>query len=280
MIKLKNGIALNSELSSHEFRLELKNCKKSEQEFLKKENLFRDKSYRWPKSAINNWGRIWEYPFVSLAIKSLLKNEKASILDFGSGITFFPYMLANNPKIKEIYTLDNDLVCVEGNSKASLVFSKEGEVPKIIPLYTESGSSIRLEPNSIDLVYSISVIEHLENYEEIINEIFRILKPGGYFAVTLDVDLRGDFALSQKQYKEFFDLLSCKFSAVFPNVNYHPLDILTTLNSPLQSERRTIFGRIKGLVKDVYLGSLRTGYRDYKLNISCYGGVFMKIKNI
>jgi SAM-dependent methyltransferase len=276
---LKNGIALHSELTSEEFRAELIRCRKSESEFLQNEGLFRDSSYIWPRSAINNWGRIWEYPFVSLAISSLLNGEESSILDFGSGVTFFPYMLAKNSKIKEIYTLDNDVVSVEANNKASLVFAEKGKPPKIRPLYADSGSSIKLESNSIDLVYSISVIEHLENYDEIISEIFRILKPGGYFIVTLDVDLRGDFALSQQQFKSFFDILNSKFLPKYSNINYHPLDMLTTINSPIKSEKRSIIGRFKGIIKDVLSGDYRTGFRDYKLNITCYGGGFIKAKN-
>lgn len=35
------------------------------------------------------------------------------------------------------------------------------------------------EDNSFDLVYSLEVIEHVKNYQSMVDEIYRVLKPGG-----------------------------------------------------------------------------------------------------
>ena len=47
------------------------------------------------------------------------------------------------------------------------------------------------EDNSFDVVYSISVPEHAENYTGILSELNRILRPGGLFIVTFDIGLDG-----------------------------------------------------------------------------------------
>ena len=48
-----------------------------------------------------------------------------------------------------------------------------------------SVSDLPYDSNSFDLVYSLSVLHHLENIEEGIREINRVLKSGGYFIFTL-----------------------------------------------------------------------------------------------
>jgi len=44
-------------------------------------------------------------------------------------------------------------------------------------------SSIPLESETIDLVYTIDTVEHLSRPREIFSEVFRVLKPGGQFLV-------------------------------------------------------------------------------------------------
>ncbi len=274
---LKNGIALISELESDDFKRLRNLFSIAENEFLSKELKFRDSSYVWPRGALHNWARIWEYPYAYLSIQQFIKNKKdLKVLDFGSGITFFPYELTKLNEIHSVYTVDNDTVCVNGNKKVPLAFPENLNFQKIMPIFTKDGSSIELEDSSIDLIYSISVVEHLDNYNQIINEIHRLLKPGGRFIFTLDIDKRGDFALSPTQFNDFMEIVCNLFVPVFSYKNLHPKDILSSVNSSNQSEKRSVVGRIKGILSDLAKGELRYGFRDYKLLINCFGGCYEK----
>ncbi|PID79834.1 hypothetical protein CSB20_08880 [bacterium DOLZORAL124_64_63] len=46
--------------------------------------------------------------------------------------------------------------------------------------------AIRFDGTSFDLVFSICVIEHIPNHEEVLAECLRILKPGGRMVFTVD----------------------------------------------------------------------------------------------
>jgi SAM-dependent methyltransferase len=274
---LQNGIALISELESDDFQRLRSAFSIAENVFLGREQKFRDSSYVWPRSALHNWAGIWEYPYAYLSIQQFVKDKKdLNVLDFGSGITFFPFELTKLKETKSVYTVDNDIVCVDGNKKVPLAFPESSNFQKITPIFTEDGSKIELEDSSIDLIYSISVVEHLDNYNEIIKEIHRLLKPGGRFIFTLDIDLRGDFALSPTQFNDFMEIVSNLFVPVFPYKNLHPKDILSSVNSSNQSEKRSIVGRLKGVLNDISKGELRCGFRDYKLLINCFGGCYEK----
>jgi SAM-dependent methyltransferase len=49
------------------------------------------------------------------------------------------------------------------------------------------GESIPLENNTLDLAFCINVIDHVENPDRVIEEIYRVLKPGGEFCCAVHV---------------------------------------------------------------------------------------------
>jgi SAM-dependent methyltransferase len=65
---------------------------------------------------------------------------------------------------------------------------------------------------SIDVICCISVLEHTDNYGEIVREFARVLKKGGLLALTFDLSLDGKFELRRdvaqdllNHVSEFFD---------------------------------------------------------------------------
>jgi ubiquinone/menaquinone biosynthesis C-methylase UbiE len=91
--------------------------------------------------------------------------------------------------------------------------------------------SIALETESVDCVYCISVLEHIPDFEAVISEIGRLLRPGGLLVLTFDVDLRGNWELGPDAYTRLMDALEGSFAPVYPETVIHPLRVLTTVNS-------------------------------------------------
>jgi len=63
---------------------------------------------------------------------------------------------------------------------------KEAEKKGIIVYHDDLNSALSLEDESIDIVFSNQVIEHLHDTDQFIAEIYRVLKPGGYVVISTE----------------------------------------------------------------------------------------------
>lgn len=90
------------------------------------------------------------------------------ILDFGSGLGFFTNKLI--PKVKHVYGCDID--------KERIRFAKRN-YKKIFFTQMASDSRSLYKDNYFDCVILLGVLEHVNNEDETLSEISRILKPGG-----------------------------------------------------------------------------------------------------
>ena len=186
---------------------------------------------------MHNWSRVHEYPYVFHHIKAAADSRSPGtslrIADVGSGVTFFPFALA---KLGHSVTcVDNDPVCDRDLRNAiDAVSCNTGEVTSTLI----SDNALPFADASFDVVYSISVIEHIPNFEETIDEIARILKPGGLFVLTFDINLdrHANRQLNPDQYERLSNALAIAFKSRLPQRTIHPLDMLTPRNSryPLQ----------------------------------------------
>ncbi|NTU74088.1 class I SAM-dependent methyltransferase [Candidatus Roizmanbacteria bacterium] len=70
---------------------------------------------------------------------------------------------------------------------------------------------IYVESESQDIVYCIFVLEHIPNFEPVINEITRVLKLGGKYFLTIDIDLMCNFELGNEKYKKLQDKFLKKY---------------------------------------------------------------------
>ena len=148
------------------------------------------------------------------------------VVDLGSGATFFPFAVAR---------LGWSVIAVDADSRAtSSVDRAIGRVSSgggAVTSLQADARAIALEEESVDCVYCVSVLEHVPEFEGVISEVARILRPAGLFVLTFDVDLRGGCELGPAAYGRLSDALRASFSPVYPEKVVHPVRVLTTDNS-------------------------------------------------
>ena len=184
---------------------------------------------KWVKDPLRHWSRQWEYLFVySSIIAYAKKNKKIKVLDAGSGITFFPYLLLTSVKNAQIVCYDYD------ESLRSMFSLVNKNLKKSIQFTTGDIRSLPFKDNTFDVIYCVSVLEHTGEYETIIKEFHRVLKTGGILIVTFDVSIDRTADISPEKSKELLKLLNKYFPVKKPNQMYSLLnkykskDVITT----------------------------------------------------
>ena len=138
---------------------------------------------KWVKDPFLQWSRSWEYVYVLQRLQHWLKRHSGTsdVVDAGSGFTFFPYYLQQIQPIAKVRCFDADITVGKAMARAGRVIATRPD------FYLENLEQLKQETESIDVVYSISVIEHTQHPRQVIDEIHRILKPGGLFLCTFDI---------------------------------------------------------------------------------------------
>jgi len=216
--------------------------------FLSYETLFRSRQYKWPRDPLHNWSRIWEYPYVFHHLGGILHPETMPgqrIVDVGSGVTFFPFALARRFGA-EIVCTDIDGVTEQDLLRAAACVPHR---PGSVTFRRTNGTTLPFKDASVDAVYCISVLEHIERPENLVTEIARILRPGGPFILTIDIALEGDGEIKPDAYVCLVREIADRFDYIAPDVTVHPASLLTSENShyPLYPSKGTY--RFRQLVK-------------------------------
>jgi len=102
--------------------------------------------------------------------KGIISNKKylkGRLLDFGCGSKPYKNLL----DVKEYIGLDIE---ESGHSHKN----------EQVDVYYD-GKTIPFDDNNFDSVFSSEVLEHIFNLEQILNELHRVIKPGGYMLITL-----------------------------------------------------------------------------------------------
>lgn len=166
---------------------------------------------QWGLDPFKLWSRRWEYPFaaqrvINFAERRQNSSESLRILDAGSGVTYFPYYICDNlpqaavvccdynPSYRQMF---DEINAARGNPPVSFVDAALQDLP--------------FDERTLDAICCISVLEHTDNYEEIVNEFARVLKPGGLCVLTFDLSLDGRFTLRREIATRLLDLLRGKF---------------------------------------------------------------------
>lgn len=134
---------------------------------------------------LHSWSRQWEYPYVFARVAEVVRaNPRARVLDAGSGATFLPFYLKRRFEGTTVACCDTDETLTDVFASLNRNMGADVEF---------SASDIRALPygdRSFDLIYCVSVLEHTDSYEDILNEFSRVSNGGG-LAITFDVSLDG-----------------------------------------------------------------------------------------
>ena len=199
--------------------------------FIKESTRFRSVDYKWPRDPLHTWSRCWEYPYVYHHILKWMESRAGlptpKIVDVGSGVTFFPFKVARLGC--DVSCTDVDIVCEKELESVSKVFPS---VPGHLDFRLADGDKLPYADAEIDAVYCISVLEHIPRFELAIEEMSRILKPGGALFLTIDIDLRGDCEIGAERYKSLKEAIDKHFDYIAPVRTVHPSDLLTSANGP------------------------------------------------
>jgi SAM-dependent methyltransferase len=213
--------------------------------FLAKGHLFRSNEYKWPEDALHNWSRIWEYPYSYQNIATYLSEQSlltSKIADIGSGVTFFPFCIAKlGPSV---ICSDVDGVVARDMHRAVQVVE---HAPGNVCFRMTDGVRLPFKEDELDVVYCISVLEHVDDPKVLAEEISRIVKPGGLFVLTIDLDLRGDQELSVSKYKQLLQVLDDRFELRAPHREIrHPGDILRSTVGPYPAKEAYFYLAVEG----------------------------------
>jgi 2-polyprenyl-3-methyl-5-hydroxy-6-metoxy-1,4-benzoquinol methylase len=235
----RSGIAALNDLQNEVYQETFSLLEVQQAAFLSKADEFRSEEYKWPDDPLHCWSRIWEYPYIFYHISNYMQNLaegfRPVVADVGSGVTFFPFSLAKLGC--DVVCTDIDPICAKDISQASKIVSC---TPGKIDFRLVNNDILPFGDEECDVLYCISVLEHIPNFENTVKEMARILKPGGLCLITCDLDLdpAGETQLNTNQYMRLTAVLREFFDIVEPEKTIHPSDILTSRNSPFPLKRK------------------------------------------
>jgi ubiquinone/menaquinone biosynthesis C-methylase UbiE len=110
-----------------------------------------------------------------------LRMNGLTILDLGSGTGWLSAFLSDFDQVKKIYAVDSSSYFLN-NMMAEIIKFMNGKKEKITPIQGLFTPLI-LEDKSLDIVVISSALHHAENIEDVLNEIWRVLKDDGYLFI-------------------------------------------------------------------------------------------------
>lgn len=126
-----------------------------------------------------NWSKVWEYPWLWFHGLNLIEWRDKKVCDLGSELSSMPWYLAS---------LGASVTLIESDPQYEAIWKsiRENRFTNV-HWRINKDEQLPFEDSSFDVVTSFSVIEHQQNKILAVNEIARVLKPGGVFALSFDI---------------------------------------------------------------------------------------------
>ena len=161
---------------------------------------------RWgAENPFHSWSRQWEYPYIFGKVAELVRARPgARILDAGSGATFLPFYLRRCFEGTTVACCDTD------HSLTDVFSSLNHNMNDDIEFSTADIRTLPYDDRSFDLVYCVSVLEHTDSYEDILDELSRVSN-GGRLAITFDVSLDGTRDVRMEDLDRLLNVLAVAF---------------------------------------------------------------------
>lgn len=128
----------------------------------------------WNAKIFSYWQKTWFFPehlekwFILKSINEVARESKGILLDVGCGT-------------KPYYDIFKENVC--SYIGIEYPFSSNPEIKKKADIFA-NGIELPIKSNSIDIVLSTQVLEHLPHPEKFFEEVYRVLKKGGKLFLT------------------------------------------------------------------------------------------------
>lgn len=141
------------------------------------------------------------------AYESLYKNQKLKVLDIGCGVV----PLCNYVSLK-----GHDVIALDP-IKSDIDFLIKNDMNQFynsnVQYIHGYGEKLPFEDNSFDVVYSVSVLEHIASGNDLIvlSEMLRVLKVGGKLIITTDVMPNDEISYRKYTYPFTSETLSTVF---------------------------------------------------------------------
>jgi len=138
----------------------------------------------WQVDGVDNpYRRYWEYWW--MIEHGLILNPFAKILDAGCGFAIFQFLLLEIYANIRVVGVDSGKFCPDFLYRVADISHKLGYKGRYGATFNDL-CSLEFPDRTFDNVFCVSVIEHITEDEQVIQELLRVLKRGGTLGLTFD----------------------------------------------------------------------------------------------